>query len=78
MNKVEQLKKMWSQGGCKLEVYDAPSDAQTFDKMLVVFVDQRSDLEALAGLKQTKPSGKRIIRRVTLYNSKEDKIVGEY
>ena len=69
MNKIDQLKKFWLQADCVLEVVNAPKDAQTFDKMLVVFVDERNDLQA---------SGRRIIRRVSLYNSVTDMIISEY
>ena len=39
MNKIDQLKRLWAQADCVLKVVDAPKDAQTFDKMLVVLVD---------------------------------------
>lgn len=78
MSKLDQLKRFWAQADCVLQVVDAPHDAQTFDKMLVVFVDERSDLQALAGVKADKVPSRKIIRRVSLYNSKEDKIVSEY
>ena len=55
MNKIDQLRKLWAQAECVLEVVNAPEDAQTFDKMLVVFVDER----------------RKTIRRVSFYNSKE-------
>lgn len=64
MSKIDQLKKLWAQADCILQVVNAPKDAQTFDKMLVVFVEQLS--------------GKKIIRKVSLYNSKTDSIVAEY
>jgi len=78
MSKIDQLKRLWNQGGCSLEIYNAPKDAQTFDKMIVIFADERSDYQALAGLPPGKPSGRRIIRRVNLYNSVTDMIEGEF
>lgn len=78
MNKIEQLKKFWAQADCVLQIVDAPKDAQTFDKMLVVLVDERSDLQALAGIKVDNVPSRKIIRRVSLYNSVTDSIVGEY
>jgi len=78
MSKIDQLKKFWAQADCVLEVVDAPHDAQTFDKMLVVFVDERSDLQALAGVKVDKIPSRKIIRRVSLYDSATDTIIGDY
>ncbi len=78
MNKVDQLKRFFAQADCVVDVVDAPKDAQTFDKMLVVFADEIRDLQSLAGIPSGKSSGKRIIRRVCLYNSGTDQIVGEY
>jgi hypothetical protein len=78
MNKIDQLKRLWAQADCVLEIVDAPKDAQTFDKMLVVFADEMRDYQALACLKYQQLSGRKIIRRVSLYNSKTDTIVSEY
>lgn len=78
MNKLDQLNKFWAIGGCSVQIVDAPKDAQTFDKMIVVIVDERSDLQKLAGVRVDNMPSKKIIRRVSLYNSKEDKIVSEY
>lgn len=61
MNKIDQLKKFWAMGGCSLKIVDAPKDAYTFDKMLVITVDET-----------------KTIRRVSLYNSTEDKVIGDY
>lgn len=62
MNKLDQLKRLWTMGGCSVQVVDAPKDAQSFDKMIIVFAD----------------NGRKTIKRVSLYNSTEDKIVSEY
>lgn len=64
MSKIDQLKKFWEEADCKLEVVNAPLDAQTFDKMIVIVSGTVAD--------------KKILRRVSLYNSKLDKIVSEY
>lgn len=50
-----------------VEVVDAPKDAQTFDKMLVVLVKVENNV-----------SNRKIIRRVILYNSVTDSIIGQY
>lgn len=79
MTKVDQLRKFYATADCSVQVFDAPKDAQTFDKMLVVFVDEVRDLQKLAGIPvRQQTSGRRIIRRVCLYNSKTDQIVSEY
>lgn len=72
------MKRFWAQADCILQVVDAPKDAQTFDKMLVVFVDERSDLQNLAGVRVDNVPSRKIIRRVSLYNSATDTITGEF
>jgi hypothetical protein len=71
MNKIDQLKKLWGQlEGSEIRVVDAPKDAQTFDKMIVVFAES---MPMYVG----NPTRKNI-RRVSLYNSVTDTIISEY
>lgn len=37
MNLLDKTVKDWSSAGFKVEIKPAPKDAQTFDKMLIVF-----------------------------------------
>lgn len=37
MRQLSQLKRMWESNGFRVEVKDAPKDAVTFDKMVIVF-----------------------------------------
>lgn len=62
VNMLEHWQKTWGQSGFPTKVVDAPRDAQTFDKMLVVYSDQT----------------RRTIRRVSFYNSKTNKMMGDY
>jgi hypothetical protein len=70
MNKIEQLKRLYAQTDCQLQVVNAPKDAQTFDKMIVVFTEVMS-------MYVGNPTRK-VIRRISLYNSVTDTIIGEY
>lgn len=79
MNLVEKLKKYYfTEPEYEVRVVDAPSDAQTFDKMIVVFANERAEAQWLAGLPRDGKPSRKIIRRVSLYNSKTDTTVGDY
>ncbi len=62
MNNLQKSISLWQQAGFISKVVNAPSEAFSFDKMLIVY----SDFD------------KGIIRRVSFYNSKSDKITQEY
>lgn len=70
MNKIEQLRRLYAQADCQLQVVDAPKDAQTFNKMLIIFTES-------IPMHFSNPTRK-IIRRVCLYNSITDQIISEY
>ena len=42
MRQLNQLKKMWEGNGFRVEVKDAPPDAVTFDKMVLVFTESNT------------------------------------
>jgi hypothetical protein len=60
--KMERIRDEWYEAGFTTSLVNAPKDAVTFDKMLVIFSD--------ANMKQ--------IRQVSFYNSKEDKFIGHW
>jgi len=78
MNKIDQLKRFYTEPDFDIWVVDAPKDAQTFDKMLVIFVNERTENQWLAGLPRDYKPARKIIRSVKLYNSETDTIVLEY
>lgn len=61
MKSLERVMQMWVDNGFSVQIVDAPREANLFDKMLIVFSDQES----------------KMIRKVSLYSSKTDKIVLE-
>ena len=61
VNMLEHWQKTWKQAGFPTKVVDAPKDAYTFDKMLVIYADPQC----------------KVIRRVSLYNSKTNKMMGD-
>ena len=62
MTTLERERSQWYEAGLTTAVVQAPKDAVTFDKMLVVYADDNM----------------KMIRQVNLYNSKEDRFVGQY
>ena len=61
INMLEHWQKTWANSGFPTKVVDAPKDANTFDKMLVIYADKDC----------------KVIRRVSLYNSKTNKMMGD-
>ncbi len=52
----------WTEAEYPTEVVSAPKDAVSFDKMLVVYLDET----------------RRFVRRVSFYNSKTDKFIAHF
>lgn len=62
MNRLRKTIDYWEEAEYPVDVVPAPQDAVTFDKMLVVFLDET----------------RRSIRRVSLYDSKTDRFVADF
>lgn len=60
--KIDFAQKLWENNGFTVKITDAPKDAQTFDKMMIVFSDE----------------SKKMIRRVIFFSNKENKIIAEF
>jgi len=78
MNKIDQLKRYYTEPEFEIQVVNAPKDAQTFDKMIIVMVNQRAESQWLAGLPRDNVPSKKTIRSVKLYNSVTDAVISEY
>ena len=63
MNRLEEDMKWYEQLGYPVELVDAPKDAQTFDKMLVIS-SREGDI--------------RTVVQVVFYSSKENKIISRF
>lgn len=59
---ITKIQEMWHNNGLLTKIVDAPKDASTFDKMLIVYADKQC----------------KIIRKVSLYSTKDKKFVLEY
>lgn len=61
-SKLEQAINLWREYGFETRVFDAPKDASTFDKMLVIYSDVQNNK----------------IRQVAFVNTATNRIVAEF